>query len=173
MVQKCISNPLTIFVLKWCQFNHLENCSITTNTHWLKWTIRFNDIVKSKLHWYPSPMIGKGYKCGVGALNDAWTWLHTMHFETKCWTSNIACLSNNISLETNYRFNGPQNVPIHHVHVSLCFLVILNMVLVTYTCPFGHILTRCCPFQSYFLVFWKTLSFSFQTQFITLVIAKH
>ncbi len=109
----------------------------------------------------------------MGALNDALTWLHTMHFETKCWTSNIACLLNNINLETNYRFDVPQNVPILHVHASLCFLVILNMVLVTYTCPFGHILTRCCPSQWYFLAFWKTLSFSCQTQFITQAIAKH
>lgn len=49
----------------------------------LWWTFEFNNLTKSKLHRYPSPMINKGCKWNVGALNDAYvarTHYLPMHF---------------------------------------------------------------------------------------------
>ncbi len=74
------------------QFNHLEKCSIITKTYQLCWGVKFNGLTKSKLHRYPSPIIGKGCRWGVGALKDASTWSHTIHLKKKNLTCNcIPC----------------------------------------------------------------------------------
>jgi hypothetical protein len=41
---------------------------------------KFKPLIQTPLT-YPSPMIGRGYNCGVGELNDAQTWSHIMHHE--------------------------------------------------------------------------------------------
>ncbi len=72
--------------------NHLEKCSIISKTYWLCRNVKFNGPATSKLHQYPSPIIGKGYRWGVGALKDARIQSHTIHLETKCWICNcIPC----------------------------------------------------------------------------------
>jgi hypothetical protein len=115
IVPKCINGLFTIFVLEWNQFNPLGKM-FNHNQHILVMkTIKLNGPTKSKFHWYLDPMINKGYKCGAGALNDAWTQSHTIHCETNVEPT-IACFSTNISLEANYRSNIHQNVPTFHMH---------------------------------------------------------
>jgi hypothetical protein len=42
--------------------NHLKKCSIVTKTYQLCHIIKFNGLVKSKLHQYPNSMMGNGCK---------------------------------------------------------------------------------------------------------------
>jgi hypothetical protein len=64
--------------------NHLETCSIITKTYQLCRCVKFNGPTKSKLHRYPSPIIGKGCRWGIGALKDTQTWSPTIHLKTNC-----------------------------------------------------------------------------------------
>ncbi len=64
--------------------NHLENCSIITKTYQLCQGVKLNGLKKSKFHQYPNPIIGKGYRWGVGALKDAQIWSHAIYIETNC-----------------------------------------------------------------------------------------
>jgi hypothetical protein len=56
------------------------------NQHVLElwWIVTFNGLEKSKFHGYLNPLIDRGYKCGVGALDNAQTQSHAMHCETNC-----------------------------------------------------------------------------------------
>jgi hypothetical protein len=47
----------------------LENCSIISKTYWLCQGVKLNGLA-TKLHWYLSPILGKGCSWGVGALKD-------------------------------------------------------------------------------------------------------
>jgi hypothetical protein len=42
--------------------------------------VKLNGPAKSKLHWYPSPIIGKGCKWGVGALKNTQIQSHTIYY---------------------------------------------------------------------------------------------
>jgi len=85
-------NEYVIFSLLWfgngTNSNHLEKCSIITKTYQLCKGVKLNGPVKSKLHEYPSPIIGKGYRWSVGTLKDARNRSHTIHLKTNCWTYN-------------------------------------------------------------------------------------
>ncbi len=63
-------NAYVVFSLLWSKngtnSNHLEKCSIITKTYRLCRGVNFNGPAKSKLHLYPSPIIGKGCRWGVG-----------------------------------------------------------------------------------------------------------
>jgi len=79
LVQKCISSPLITFCPKieptqsiWKNVWSYQ-CILVNYNEW------FNGLIEFKIHQYPSPMINKGCKRGVGVLNDAWTQSHTMH----------------------------------------------------------------------------------------------
>jgi hypothetical protein len=62
-------------------------------------------------------MIGKGYKCGMGALNDAQP-NHTPSIVKQIVKPPITWLSINTSLEAKYRSNIPQNVLTFHLGMS-------------------------------------------------------
>jgi hypothetical protein len=91
----------------------LEKCLIIIKTYRLCRGVNFNGPTKSKFHLYPSPIIGKGCKWGVGV--DAWTWSHTIHLETNCWTCN--CIPRHQYCVWS-KSVGPQNGPIPHEHAS-------------------------------------------------------
>ncbi len=85
-------NEYVVFSLLWfgngTNSNHLEKCSIITKTYQLCKGVKLNGPAKSKLHEYPSPIIGKGYRWNVGTLKDARNRSHTIHLKTNCWTYN-------------------------------------------------------------------------------------
>jgi hypothetical protein len=95
---------------------------IITKTYRLCQGAKFNGSTKSKFHRYPSPIIGKGCKWGVGALKDTQIWSHTIHLETNCWS--FSCTSTVFG--ASYMSIGPQNGPTPHEHASQGFHTIMG-----------------------------------------------
>ncbi len=76
-------NPYATISLLWfnngINSNHLYKCSIMTKTYRLCQGVKFNGPKKSKFHRYPTLIIGKGYRWGVGVFKDAYTQSDTIH----------------------------------------------------------------------------------------------
>ncbi len=138
--------------------NHLETCSIITKTYWLCWGVKLNGLKKSKLHWYPSPIIGKGYRWGIGALKHAQIRSYTMHLKTNCWTCNcIICYQYYVwnKLYVCWTPKWPNSSWAHLAMLSHC-----SGQGTTFTCPFAHIRQRELPSHLNCLALCTTRSFS-------------
>jgi hypothetical protein len=98
--------------------NHLEKCLIITKTYWLCRNVQLNGLKKSKLHQYPSPIINKGYRWNIGALKDAWTWSHTIHYKQIVELAITSFTTNIVYKITLYELVEPQNGPTLHEHAS-------------------------------------------------------
>ncbi len=138
--------------------SHLETCSIITKTYWLCWGVKLNWLAKSKLHRYPSPIIGKGYKWNIGAFKYAQIWSYTMHLIFFCWTCNcIICYQYYVwsKLYVCWTPKWPNSSWARLATLSHCYDRDT-----TFTYPFAHIRWRELPSHLNHLALCTTLSFS-------------
>ncbi len=138
--------------------NHLEKCSIITKTYRLCQDVKFNGPRKSKLHRYPSLIIGKGCRWSVGALKDVQTWSHTIHVETN-WRNCNYILHHQYYVWNKLYFHWTPKWPNFSwpclTRLSCCF-----RRSTTFTCPFAHICRNELPSLLNYLALCTTWSFS-------------
>lgn len=96
-------------------------------------TFKFNGFKNSKLHQYPSPIMGNGYKWGVGALNDEWIRSYTIH--QKKFSEHIVASPNiNTMSKIKYKSIKPENDTAFYEHVIQGLHVVLGKTLPTFIC---------------------------------------